>query len=505
MKTLAIALYGLTFVAWATSRGSPSEGPNESVYELVKTLDQKCWNEHDAKSCGAFWTPDGSFVTPTGTRVDGRTEIEKLLDRDLKGLFKGTTSRINVQGIHWASPDLAFVDMEQVVTGFAKSDGGSFRDQVFNWALTLVRRGSGWLIGDARTYIFIPPSERSGTSTPPSRVDLSLRRVPIPGGNDKPVLMDYLAADRREGRIWIPAGETGAVVVINAADGALSRAVGFPTSEHDLLGSRHRVGPSAVAVANGAAYIGNRGDSTICAVDPASLKRGPCLTLGAAGGGLAGSADGLVFIPETQELWATLGAPPLGIVPPKAEIVVIDAKSPRSLRVKARIRMPGAPEGYAIDERRGLFYTNLEEQDRTIAVWARGHRLVANWPAGCGREGPRGLAVDDRRNLVFVACTNQIVTLDAGHGGVKLSAAEAGLGIDNIDYVPEKQLLYVAAGKSALLTVFHVDDRGRLSPVASAPTAKGARVVVADAQGTAYVADSAGAQILEFRLTPAMP
>ena len=47
--------------------------------------------------------------------------------------------------------------------------------------------------------------------------------------------------------------------------------------------------------------------------------------------------------------------------------------------------------------------------------------------------------------------------------------------------------------------MFRVDDAGALTQVGSAPTAKGARVVVADAAGTAYVADSSGGRILQFR------
>jgi hypothetical protein len=108
--------------------------------------------------------------------------------------------------------------------------------------------------------------------------------------------------------------------------------------------------------------------------------------------------------------------------------------------------------------------------------------------------------VDEDRNFVFVACTDRINVLDAGHGGARLSSVEAGAGIDNIDYLGTRRQLYVAAGKSALLTVFGVDERGELKKLASAPTAKGARVVVADAQGTAYVGDTFGARILEFQL-----
>jgi len=47
-------------------------------------------------------------------------------------------------------------------------------------------------------------------------------------------------------------------------------------------------------------------------------------------------------------------------------------------------------------------------------------------------------------------------------------------------------------------TVAHVADDGTLTGVASGKTAEGARVVVADAKGGAYVADSRGGRILYF-------
>jgi DNA-binding beta-propeller fold protein YncE len=292
------------------------------------------------------------------------------------------------------------------------------------------------------------------------------------------------------------------VDVIDERSGSIDRIEGFPMLPHELFGKTWNLGPSAVAVGDGVVYVGNRGDSTICAIDAKTRKVGPCIALGPPSSGLASSPDGLAYVATTKELWVTMGAPPLGIPPPQLAITVLDAASPRALRWKTSIPVPGIPEGYGVDEQRGIFYTNLEEKDRTVAIDVRSHRIVAEWNAGCGADGPRGLAVDPVRNFVFVACTNRVIVLDAGHEGRSLGTARAGEGIDNIDYLPERNQLYVAAGKAALLIVLRVDDRGALTEIASAQTAKGARVVVAGAGGTAYVADSAGGQILSFQLAP---
>lgn len=500
---IAASLAGVV-IATNNSRGATDyELQEQAIRAIGPEFSVNCLNRSDARTCAQFWADDGSLVTPDGTRVDGPEEIQKLLARDLTNLFKGSRSQCTIQTVHWLRPDLAFIDMEHALTGLTHPDGGAIPAQKLQYAATVVNRANRWMFMDVRTYVVLPPPERRAVDGCGNQVlTLIGRPLALPGASGEPIVMDYLATDRSSGRIWVPAGNTGSVMVIDGQNGSIRRIDGFKTLEQDILGERWKVGPSAAAVGDGVVYVGNRGDSKICAVDSNSLKSGRCISVGPASGGLASSADGIAYVASTKELWVTLGAPGLGFIPSWRGLLVYDARVPNELRLKHRIPIPGVAEGYAVDERRGIFYTNLEEQDRTLGINVRNHRIVFNASAGCGKEGPRGLALDEERNFVFVACTDRINTLDAGHAGAKLSSFEAGTGIDNIDYLGARKQLYVAAGKSALLTVFGVDDRGELIKLASAPTAKGARVVVADARGTAYVADSSGARIIEFELQP---
>jgi hypothetical protein len=57
-------------------------------------------------------------------------------------------------------------------------------------------------------------------------------------------------------------------------------------------------------------------------------------------------------------------------------------------------------------------------------------------------------------------------------------------------------MLYVAAAKASRLTVVRVREHGQLTPVSTVETRAGARNAVADAEGNAYIADSAGASLL---------
>jgi hypothetical protein len=122
--------------------------------------------------------------------------------------------------------------------------------------------------------------------------------------------------------------------------------------------------------------------------------------------------------------------------------------------------------------------------------------VTATFAPGCGHEGPRGLALDGARRLLFVACTTGAVALDLAHDGRVAGRVGTGGGVDNIDYHAGKHLLYVASAKDGTLTIARAGDGGDLAIVATATTAKGARNPVVDSAGTAYVADSLGGKLI---------
>jgi hypothetical protein len=240
-------------------------------------------------------------------------------------------------------------------------------------------------------------------------------------------------------------------------------------------------------VGDGFAYIGNRATSEVCPVDVKTLKAGKYVKM-------SSGTDGVVYVAPTKEVWVTL--------PKEQTVAVLDASKPDTLKQKAMIKVEGSPECYAVDNGHGVFFTNLEDKGGTVAIDIRTHAAKATWNPGCGPDGPRGVAFDATHDFVIVACTDHVQVLDAAHDGAPLGKLDTGAGVDNIDYVDATQLLYVAAGKAARLTVARVDDKGRLAVVATGETSEGARNAVADANGTAYVADSQQARLLVFK--PAM-
>jgi DNA-binding beta-propeller fold protein YncE len=309
---------------------------------------------------------------------------------------------------------------------------------------------------------------------------MTSRAVPIPGAVP-PISFDYLAADRAAGRIYLAVGNTGSLDVFDTAGGAFARVDGFKTAEKQWKGKKRVFGPSAATVGDGVVYVGDRATSEVCVVDVKTWKLGLCLKLPT-------STDGVAYVASAKEVWVT--------TPDDQSITVLDASEPAALTPKTVIKLGGDTEGYAVDDVHGLFFTNLEDKGSTLVVDVKTHTLRSTWSPSCGKDGPRGLAIDRARALLFVACTDHVQALDAAHGGALLGKLDTGPGVDNLDFVEPSGLLYAAAGKAAKITVARFDDKGNPTVVATGTTAAGSRNAVADANGNAYVPDPGGGTLL---------
>jgi DNA-binding beta-propeller fold protein YncE len=318
-----------------------------------------------------------------------------------------------------------------------------------------------------------------------------LKPINLPGATGT-IALDYFAYDRTTGKVWVPASNTGSVDVIDEATDVVSQVTGFATGEIERRGRKITVGPTAASVGDGVIYIGNRGDATLCVIDAKSQARLECVPVSTDN---AVTSDGVVYVAAAREVWLTLR--PKGADSAAAKsLEVFDASDPSHLKPKTKIPLDGLAEGYAVDNERGLFYTNIEEAGRTVAIDVRSHKIVAKWNPGS--IDLQGLALDNARRFLFVTCGDHVVSLDAGHGGKVIDSITTGPGLDNIDYSSDGKVLYAAASQAATLTVAEVDDSGKFRLKATVPTVKGARGVVAGKGQTAYLIHPAEGCILKL-------
>jgi DNA-binding beta-propeller fold protein YncE len=308
---------------------------------------------------------------------------------------------------------------------------------------------------------------QSDAGSPPALRIHMLALLPSAPGR---IGMDYLGYEPRTNQVWVPGANTGRVFVVDGETEAVRSVEGFPTREKD----GRVLGPTSVTFGPGHAFIGNRADASVCAVDLQTLQRRPCVTL-------PDTPDGLAYVASTKEVWATT---------PRSKALVILSPE-KGLVVQARVQFDGEPEGYAVDDKRGRFYTNLEDKNETLAIDVRARKLAGRWPTGCSADGPRGMTVDARAGLLVVACTDRLVSFVLGPKPELRSSLETGAGVDNIDLAVESGTVFAAAGKAERLTRGHLAEDGTLSLTGQAHTSQGVRVVVVTASGKAFAGDGA--------------
>ncbi len=333
----------------------------------------------------------------------------------------------------------------------------------------------------------------SATAIEASAADTNyeLKRINLPRASG-PVALDYFAYDLATGKVWVPASNTGSVDVIDEKTDAVSQITGFPTGEIERRGRKITIGPTAASIGDGVVYIGNRGNATICIIDARNLALGECLPI--VQNNAAITPDGVVYVAATREIWVTLRTKSGDNTPAKL-LEVFDASDPHHLKPKTRIPLDGLAEGYAVDNQRGLFYTNIEDTGSTVAIDVRTHKIIAEWNPGS--SDLQGLALDKARRFLFVACGDHVVSLDAAHDGKVLDSLQTGAGLDNIDYSPDAKILYAAASQAATLSIAEVGNDGKFHLKATVPTVKGARGVIAARDETAYLIDPAEGGIVK--------
>jgi DNA-binding beta-propeller fold protein YncE len=294
----------------------------------------------------------------------------------------------------------------------------------------------------------------------------------LPDHGQGNITMDYIAYDSKTGYLWVPAINIGSVYVVDTSNESVREITGFATRELEVQGRKRIQGPSGVSIGHGVVYIGDRADSSICAIDERTLSRKNC-------GHIDATPDGVVYVGLTKEVWVT--------APGDNSVRILDSQT---LSQKEKLTFEGRPEGYAVDSKRGRLYMNYEDKDLTTAIDLNTHKTVARWQSSCGEDGPHGLSLDQDAGYLFVACSTRAEVLDVGHNGEQLSSINTGDGVDDLNYSPATHMLYVGAAKDARLTVAKADKSGKLSQIAAVPTHQGARNGIVAKDGTVYLAHS---------------
>jgi hypothetical protein len=278
---------------------------------------------------------------------------------------------------------------------------------------------------------------------------------------------DDLSYSASLGRVIAPAGRTGFIAFIDPNTRTTTMIGGFSTT--DTYGGGHDYGVTSAVQGEGVFYATDRTSGELVTIDFGKRKIMSRTKL-------AASPDYVRYVSSRQEVWVT--------EPDESQIEIFsvaDAVNPKSV---AKVHVEGGPESLVIDDEHGRAYSNLWKST-TIAVDLETRKIVAEWPNGC--TGSRGLALDREHGVLFIGCAEgKAVALKDGK---VVSEGESGAGVDIIDYAAGR--LFVPGGKAGNLTIFATDAEGMMKKLRTVNTAEGAKCVVADPKGRAFVCDPA--------------
>jgi len=308
--------------------------------------------------------------------------------------------------------------------------------------------------------------------------------VPLPGGEPGIGFDDLRFIPALGGRILVPAGRSGRLVLLDAATGAVAETIeGFGAKP--AFDGGHGDGPTSAELADGWLCVTDRTTRELSVVDPATRRIVARAPLGA-------EPDYVRWVAATRELWVT---------EPDAERIEIfsfPAEKPPAPKLAGVIAVPGGPESLVIDATRSRAYTHLWKGE-TVTIDLARRAVVGKWSNGC--RGSRGIALDEPRGLLFTGgAEGKATAADVAHGGKIVGSVDVGGGgVDIVDYDSGRSRLYVPSGEKAALAVIGVAPDGALALLGHVPTVSGAHCVAVDRGGKAFVADPRRGAMLVIR------
>jgi len=258
---------------------------------------------------------------------------------------------------------------------------------------------------------------------------------------------DYLICDSAARRVYISRGTH--VMVVDADSYAVVGDIPGTDGVHGI----------ALAPELGRGFTSNGRANAVTIFDLKTLK-----VLGTAPTG--DGPDAIVYDPASKRVFTLNGH--------GGDATAIDATSGKPA---GTIPLGGKPE-FAAADGQGHIYNNLEDKSELLQIDSQKLTITARWPlAPC--EEPSGLAIDREHRRLFAGCHNQMMAVVDADSGKVLATPAIGQGVDANAFDPGTQLAFSSNGDGSL-TVVHEDSPDKFTPVASAPTQRGARTMALD-------------------------
>ncbi len=155
------------------------------------------------------------------------------------------------------------------------------------------------------------------------------------------------------------------------------------------------------------------------------------------------------------------------------DLMAID---PSTLKVVATVPLGGKLEFAEADA--GHVYVNVEDLGEIAAVNSKTWKEDQKWKLN-GCEEPSGLALDEKRNVLFSVCGNKVMVVVSTKDGKQLASLPTGSGTDGAKFDPELKRAFASNGEGTM-TVVQEEGSGKYEVLGNVSTARGARTMAVD-------------------------
>jgi DNA-binding beta-propeller fold protein YncE len=272
-----------------------------------------------------------------------------------------------------------------------------------------------------------------------------LRTIPVGGAGG----WDYLTVDEPGQRLFV-SHETQ-VEVIDLASNSVSGKIPDTPGVHGI----------ALAPEEGRGFVSNGQASTVTIFDLKTLAPISQVPTGK-------KPDAIVYDPSTHRVFAMNGG--------GDSSTVIDAASGQ---VVGTIALGGGPE-FAVADGLGNVFVNLEDQNQTLRIDARGMTVKNHWPlAPC--ERPSSMAIDRAQHRLFIGCRSKVMAVVNSDTGGVIATLPIGDHVDASAFDAATGLVFNSTGEGTI-DVFYQDSPDKYTAVQRIPTHAGSKTLALNAK-----------------------
>lgn len=156
--------------------------------------------------------------------------------------------------------------------------------------------------------------------------------------------------------------------------------------------------------------------------------------------------DAIVYDPYTQRVFTMNGH--------GANVTAIDAKTDK---VVGTIKLDGSPE-FCVSNGKGMMYVNLEDKSQVEAFNPKTLKIIKKWSIAPG-EGPSGLAIDVKNEILFSGCHNNLIVISNAKTGKVITTLPIGGHVDACRYDPETNYAFSSNGEGTLTVIHEVSPK----------------------------------------------